>query len=99
MIILTNNHHLLMELQGGRQEVPQEGGYPLYMKNFYGLELLKNLDKWKKWFFAPADTPPLENDKNYFFNPPLITRLNFLIDAIQQWLQAEQYLSLMLNWL
>ena len=55
-----------MELQGGL-EVPL-GGYPLYMKNFYGLELLKNhfYTKKKSDFWHPL-TPPLESDKNHFF--------------------------------
>ena len=54
---------------GWGHDVPLGGGTPLYMKNFYGLELLKNhfYTKKKKWFFAPADPPPYKSEKNHFF--------------------------------
>ena len=43
------------------------GGYPLYMKKFYGLELLKNhfYTKKKKVIFCTRCPLPLESEKNH----------------------------------
>ena len=88
---IRNNHHhkLLMELQGGAKRYPRGGGTPLYMKNFYGLELLKNhfYTKKKKWFFAPA-----ESEKNHFFwKLPLciICNLFFTSKCFQCWMKCK----------
>ena len=63
---LATMHGVLAALRGVLAAKDTHGGVVLYKKNFYGLELLKNLDKEKRCDNLNPLTPPPKKWKKSF---------------------------------